>query len=96
MRGVVENGGFPFRDQVTLSPCSSDTTTVGRYHTHGRDGNLGLSGKDEVNAKASPGIFWYVADPCGIIYKYVFYGPGDSSNFYDSIGRTSTTLTCTQ
>lgn len=77
-------------DQVPPSVCESvvvpnqSVQLRGRYHTHGTYGDRGLSPQDQVNADANPGKAWYVAEPCGGIYKYV--GPNGVVNPDGTIG----------
>jgi hypothetical protein len=62
-------------DDVDPTTCSSlfaipELPLAGRYHTHGRDGNVGLSWGDVGHAHDNPTIPWFVASPCGGIYEY--------------------------
>lgn len=67
----------PNSDFVFPTDCESliglATELAGRYHTHGRFGNVGLSNGDAAKAQNAPTIPWFVASPCGGMYEYSAY-----------------------
>lgn len=89
---TVPNINFTFTDTVVASTCPSESEWIGRYHTHGRDGNDGMSGVDVQNADAAPGKAWYVATPCGNIDKHI--GP-NAVVHVRLVEKTETTIRCT-
>lgn len=104
---TIPNRNDLYSDSINPSTCESmvlpgqNLSPAGRYHTHGRHGNEGLSPGDKLNADQNfPGIPSYVASPCGSIYRYT--GPNgymEVSGVTVIIGerlpqRTETSLTC--
>jgi alpha-tubulin suppressor-like RCC1 family protein len=63
-------------DYVAWSTCDSvqsvlgPVTLIGRYHTHGSSGNVGMSFGDATNAQSDPTRRWFVSSPCGGVYEY--------------------------
>jgi Domain of unknown function (DUF4329) len=66
---TVPNVNLEFTDTVTPSNPPAGKKLTGRYHTHGRDGNDGLSGWDKQGADHEK-VPWYVGTPIGTIVKY--------------------------
>jgi RHS repeat-associated protein len=79
---TVPNLNLLYSDYVWPSSPPAGKKLVGRYHTHGRDGNDGLSGPDQRNANRER-VPWYVGTPLGRIIKY-----DPAVGFSTEIGRT--------
>ena len=58
-----------FSDFVYPSRPPAGKKLAGEYHTHGRNGNDGLSGPDKVRADGQK-VPSYVGTPLGTIVKY--------------------------
>lgn len=67
-----------FADEVIPSNCRKGTEPVGRYHTHGRDGQQGPSDIDISNANALPKLVFYVITPCYSVHSW--QGPNAAFN----------------